>query len=129
MNGDSWCDFDPAALLDFHARVGALATIATVAAAERVDGGFVELDARGAVAGFSEKAALARSGVLSTGVYALESRFWNDIPPSRSCSLEEEVFPALVGHGLFGWPAPAVLYDIGTPERLDAFRRAFAGDY
>jgi len=127
MNGDSLCDFDPAPLLDFHTRVEALATLATVATKSRADGDFVELDARGAVTRFSEHAPLTGSGALNAGIYALGSAFWSEIPSDRSCSLEKETFPALVGRGLFAWPTTAALHDIGTAERLEAFRRSQLG--
>src|SRR5205085_1695910 len=72
MNGDSWCEFDPWLLLDFHARAGALATLATVAAGARRNGDFIECDARGAVARFSAHAPRSAAGALNAGVYALE---------------------------------------------------------
>jgi mannose-1-phosphate guanylyltransferase len=43
-------------------------------------------------------------------------------------SFEREVFPALVGHGLYGFDAPGYWIDIGTPERyLEATWDLLAG--
>ncbi|MBI4060283.1 MAG: NTP transferase domain-containing protein [Elusimicrobia bacterium] len=123
MNGDSFCDFDPAALLEAHAASGGPATIAVVSAAGRTDGGFVELAKTGEIARFSEKSGTARH--INAGIYALNSEVWPYIPAERPCSLEKEVFPSLLKRGLRGWIAPAELFDIGTPERLDAFRKTF----
>jgi mannose-1-phosphate guanylyltransferase len=39
------------------------------------------------------------------------------IPADRNVSIEREVWPQLVGHGLFGYAADAYWLDIGTPER------------
>ena len=39
------------------------------------------------------------------------------IAAGRAVSFEREVFPALVGDGLFGFPAEGYWIDIGTPER------------
>lgn len=125
MNGDSFCDFDPRALLEAHARGGGPATIAVVPAAGRTDGGFIELSAAGEIARFSEKTQAAR--YINAGVYALDSEVWSGIPQGRPCSLEKEIFPSLLGKGLRGWAAPAELFDIGTPERLETFRRLRAG--
>ena len=38
-------------------------------------------------------------------------------PAGRAVSFEREVFPALVGDGLYGWQAEGYWIDIGTPER------------
>jgi NDP-sugar pyrophosphorylase family protein len=121
MNGDSFCDFDPGALLEAHARGGGPATIAVVPAAGRTDGGFIELSEAGEITRFTEKTEASRH--INAGVYALDSEVWRDIPAGKPCSLEREIFPSLLGRGLRGWIAPAELFDIGTPERLEAFRR------
>jgi mannose-1-phosphate guanylyltransferase len=39
------------------------------------------------------------------------------IPADRNVSIEREVWPQLVGKGLFGYAAEAYWLDIGTPER------------
>lgn len=121
MNGDSFCDFDPGALLEAHARGGGPATIAVVPAAGRTDGGFIELSENGEVTRFTEKTEAAHH--INAGVYALDTEVWQEIPTGRPCSLEREIFPSLLGRGLRGWIAPAELFDIGTPERLESFRR------
>ena len=43
------------------------------------------------------------------------------IPPDREVSIEREVFPKLVGKGLYGRRLEGYWIDIGTPER---FRQA-----
>ena len=39
------------------------------------------------------------------------------VPPDRNVSIEREVWPRLIGDGLYGFPADAYWLDIGTPER------------
>ncbi|MEA2438334.1 MAG: mannose-phosphate guanylyltransferase, partial [Thermoleophilaceae bacterium] len=39
------------------------------------------------------------------------------VPPGRAVSIEREVFPELVGHGLYGYLSDGFWIDIGTPER------------
>jgi mannose-1-phosphate guanylyltransferase len=48
--------------------------------------------------------------VLERGVLEL-------IAPDRNVSIEREVWPRLVGNGLYGFPAHAYWLDIGTPQR------------
>ena len=50
------------------------------------------------------------------------------IPAGRAVSFEREVFPALVGDGLYGYAAEGYWIDIGTPERyLEATHDLLAG--
>ena len=39
------------------------------------------------------------------------------LEPETSASIERDVFPRLVGDGLYGCPAEGYWLDIGTPER------------
>ena len=39
------------------------------------------------------------------------------VPPERNVSIEREVWPRLVGDGLYGFPSEGYWLDIGTPER------------
>ncbi len=39
------------------------------------------------------------------------------VPPERAVSIEREVWPLLIGHGLYGYPSESYWLDIGTPER------------
>jgi mannose-1-phosphate guanylyltransferase len=50
------------------------------------------------------------------------------IPSGRAVSFEREVFPTLVGNGLYGYDAAGYWIDIGTPERyLEATWDLLAG--
>ena len=40
------------------------------------------------------------------------------IPPDRAVSIEREVFPQLIGEGLYGIRLEGYWIDIGTPERF-----------
>jgi mannose-1-phosphate guanylyltransferase len=39
------------------------------------------------------------------------------MPETGPCSIEREVFPNLIGRGLYGFPGDGYWLDIGTPER------------
>ena len=50
------------------------------------------------------------------------------IPAGRAVSIEREIFPELVGNGLYGYPFDDYWIDIGTPERyLEATYDLLAG--
>jgi mannose-1-phosphate guanylyltransferase len=55
--------------------------------------------------------------LISAGAYVLERDVLALIPPDRNVSIEREVWPQLVGDGLYGFAADAYWLDIGTPER------------
>ena len=116
MNGDSFCPVDYAALLEFHVAHAAAATIAVVRSAGSGDVGYVRRGDDGAVAGFVEKPP-SGEGWVNAGIYAFEVAAVDELPESSPLSLEREVFPGLVGRGLYSYATEGPLVDIGTPER------------
>ncbi|HEX3737117.1 MAG TPA: NDP-sugar synthase, partial [Solirubrobacterales bacterium] len=79
--------------------------------------GLVERDPSGAVLDFTEKTGEAVPGAVNAGTYVLERSVLDLIPPDREVSIEREVFPRLVGDGLYAVPLAGYWMDIGTPER------------
>ena len=58
----------------------------------------------------------------------LERELVDSIPAGRAVSFEREVFPSLVGDGLYAFDAAGYWIDIGTPERyLEATWDLLAG--
>ena len=47
----------------------------------------------------------------------LEREVLELVPPDRNVSIEREVWPRLIGDGLYGFPSESYWLDIGTPER------------
>ena len=54
---------------------------------------------------------------VNAGAYVLERSVIDLIPAGRAVSIEREVFPRLVGQGLFGRRLEGYWMDIGTLER------------
>src|SRR5205085_9844214 len=54
---------------------------------------------------------------INAGAYVLEGSVLERVPAGRPVSFEHEVFPTLVGDGLYGYMAAGYWIDIGTPER------------
>ena len=120
VNGDSFCAVDLSALLKAHHDADVLATVALVAGDGRSDGGSVMMNLHGRIASFREK---GTSGpYLNAGIYACAAQFLDYVPDRRPCSLEHDVLPSVLAKGILGFVTPEPLYDIGTPERLTAFR-------
>jgi mannose-1-phosphate guanylyltransferase len=129
LNGDVLTDMDLRAELEQHQRSGARVTLALVGVHETSSYGVVPTDGEGRVEAFLEKS----GGELPTdrvnaGAYVIERGVAELIPPGRAVSFEREVFPELVGAGLYGWQADGYWIDIGSPERyLEATWDLLAG--
>ncbi len=120
VNGDVLTDLDLTAQVAHHERTGAVGTLALVSVEDPTPYGLVRLDEDHAVREFVEKppADQIDTDLISAGAYVLERSVLDLVPPDRSVSIEREVWPQLVGAGLYGTPhRDAYWLDVGTPER------------
>jgi mannose-1-phosphate guanylyltransferase len=120
VNGDVLTDFDLSAQLAQHEQTGALATIALVAVEDPTMYGLVRLSDDRAVDDFVEKPRPDEidSDLINAGAYVLERSILDEMPPpGATISIERQVFPRLVGRGLYGFVGHGYWLDIGTPER------------
>lgn len=126
MNGDSFCAADLNAFCDWHhARPSKASMLLTqVANSERY--GAVDVDSDGVVIEFAEKKKGAGPNWINGGVYLLERDVLLSIPEGKPASLEYDIFPRLVGHGLYGYPSRGRFLDIGTPDDFSMAEAFFA---
>jgi mannose-1-phosphate guanylyltransferase len=139
LNGDVLTDIDLTAQIAQHERTGARATLALVPVEDPTAYGLVRLTPEHAVSEFVEKpssdqleggAARGQAGrggadrplysytnLISAGAYVLERDVLELVPAERNVSIEREVWPLLIGQGLYGFPSESYWLDIGTPER------------
>jgi mannose-1-phosphate guanylyltransferase len=131
LNGDVLTDLDLTALIRSHEANGATATLALYPVDDPTAYGLVRRaggpEAPGAapaapdgeVLGFLEKPGAGEidTNEISAGAYVMERRVLDLISPGRMVSIEREVFPRLVGDGLYGHALAGYWMDIGTPER------------
>jgi mannose-1-phosphate guanylyltransferase len=120
LNGDVLTDIDLTAQLEQHERTKARATLALVAVEDPSGYGLVRLAADRAVTEFVEKPDESEidTNLINAGAYVLERDVLDEMPAAgTNVSIERDVFPRLVGRGLFGHPADGYWLDIGTPER------------
>jgi mannose-1-phosphate guanylyltransferase len=129
LNGDCLTDIDLTAQLAQHEATGAKATLALVAVDDTSSYGVVPTAEDGSVEAFLEKRpGPAPTNRINAGAYVLEREVVERVPPGRAVSIETEIFPELVGDGLYGYEADAYWIDIGTPERyLEATYDLLAG--
>jgi mannose-1-phosphate guanylyltransferase len=120
LNGDVLTDMDLTAQLAQHEATGASGTLALIGVEDPTAYGLVRLRADNAVSEFLEKPDPSEidTNLVNAGAYILERSVLETLPPAgTNCSIERHVFPALVGHDLYGFPQTGYWMDIGTPER------------
>jgi mannose-1-phosphate guanylyltransferase len=119
LNGDVLTDIDLTAQIAQHERTGARATLALVPVEDPSAYGLVRTASDGAVEAFVEKPSPDQidTNRISAGAYVLERSVLDGLTTGAPASIERDVFPDLVGHGLYGYLAEGYWLDIGTPER------------
>jgi mannose-1-phosphate guanylyltransferase len=119
LNGDVLTDLDLSRQIAQHEASGAKATLALVPVADPTAYGLVHLEPDSSVRDFVEKPSsdAIDTNLISAGAYVLEREILELVPPDRNVSIEREVWPQLIGEGLYGFPSESYWLDIGTPDR------------
>jgi mannose-1-phosphate guanylyltransferase len=120
LNGDVLTDIDLTAQLAQHQDTGAVATIALIGVDDPSAYGLVRRHPDNSVSEFLEKPSPDQidTNLINAGAYILERSMLEGMPPPGSnISIERDVFPSLVGRGLFGYASDGYWIDIGTPDR------------
>ncbi len=117
LNGDVLSDMDLSAQVAQHEETGAQATLALVGVADPSSYGLVRIGADNSIEQFVEKPSADQidTKLISAGAYVLEREVLELIPADRNVSIEREIWPQLVGKGLYAYPHEAYWLDIGTP--------------
>jgi mannose-1-phosphate guanylyltransferase len=119
LNGDVLTDLDLTAQIEQHERTNARATLALTPVEDPSAYGLVRTTSDGAVTEFVEKPAPDQidTNNISAGAYVLERSVLDLLEADQPASIERDVFPRLVGEGLYGCVSEGYWLDIGTPER------------
>jgi mannose-1-phosphate guanylyltransferase len=117
LNGDVLTDLDMTALMKFHEQRRAQATLGLYPVPDATGYGLVEHAGDGAVLEFLEKPVQPGPGEVNAGTYVLEHPVLDLIPDAQMVSIEREVFPRMIGEGLYALRLEGYWMDIGTPER------------
>jgi mannose-1-phosphate guanylyltransferase len=119
LNGDVLTDIDLSAQIAQHEATGATATLALVPVADPTNYGLVHVNDDRSVRDFLEKPSpdAIDTNMISAGAYVLERSILDLVPADRNVSIEREVWPRLVGNGLYAFSSESYWLDIGTPDR------------
>lgn len=115
MNGDLLTTLNYAELVQYHKKMGAVATVAMHKREVKIDLGVIQLDGDNRIEGYIEKPLYNYN--VSMGVYIFEPRVLNYIPAGKYFD-----FPDLVqrlldsGETIVGYPYEGYWLDIGRPD-------------
>jgi mannose-1-phosphate guanylyltransferase len=135
FNGDVLTDVDLGKVLATHSAVGAAASIVLTPVPNPSAYGLVETDGEGRVRRFVEKPGPDEitTDTINAGIYILETRLLDLVPPGQNHSIERAFFPGLLARGerVQGYVHRGYWIDIGTPGKYlqvhrDILRGLFA---
>jgi NDP-sugar pyrophosphorylase family protein len=127
LNGDSYCDVDLAALVQFHRAESAEASLVLVRVPDASRFGQVRMGRTGRVLRFEEKGETQVSGWINAGVYLIDRALVAEVPPGRAMSLERDLLPGWVAERrVRGYRCDGRFLDIGTPESYAEAEEFFA---
>lgn len=115
MNGDSFLDLNFGELLRFHRVKSAVVSMAVRRVPDAARYGTVQLAEDNRVVGFREKNGTQMPGLINGGVYVFSRSVLAHIPDGPA-SLEKEIFPCVLQHGVYALEQRGMFIDIGTPE-------------
>jgi len=116
LNGDSFCQFNLNHFYKFHLEKKAKASILLTKASDCSRFGSVNINNCDEIISFIEKSNIKCKGLINAGVYILEADLMLHFPQGQAISIEKEIFPRLIGCGLYAFTIEGVFCDIGTPE-------------
>ncbi len=125
ISGDVLTDIDLGAIIEFHTKQEAMATIGLVHIENPLEFGIVITREDGRIERFLEKPTWGQvfSDTINTGIFVLEPEIFDHIAPDRPVDFSGEVFPDLLAGDipLYGAVAEGYWEDVGT---IDAYVRA-----
>ncbi len=126
LNGDSFSEFNAEKFIEFYKQKKATALILLRKSKDNKDYGLITIDRRSEIIFFNEKGSFMRNSLINGGVYLFSKSVFSMMPKKEKFSLEYDLFPQMVGRGLYGCKEPGFFIDIGTPERYFAAKKYFS---
>ena len=117
ISGDCVCDLDLTALMDFHRKRGAAATLGLYHHKTPLEYGLVLTDEEGRIERFVEKPAWGQvfTDQVNTGIYLLSPAAMDRVPRNTAWDFGKDLFPALLREGapLYGLSLAGYWCDMG----------------
>jgi len=124
ISGDVLTDIDLKRAVEFHKRNNSAATIVLTRVENPLPFGIVITDEEGRIVRFLEKPSWGEvfSDTINTGIYILEKKVLDYIPPDREFDFSKDLFPLMLEkkEPLFGYIAEGYWKDVGSLEEYRA---------
>lgn len=116
ISGDAVTDIDIGAAVSFHYKSKAEATVILARRKDPRRYGTAILGDDGEILSFREKPSWenAVSGLVSTGIYIISANVLASVEKNKCSDFARDVFPKLIGKGLYGCVSDGYWCDIGT---------------
>ena len=117
FNGDVVSSINLEKMIDYHHSIKAKGTLALWEVENPNRFGVVKF-VKGEILEFQEKPPKGEelSNLINAGTYILEPEIISMIPADQKISIERDIYPKIVGNGLYGIPFEGYFIDAGTPE-------------
>ena len=117
FNGDVVTSINLDEMIEYHKSKKAKGTLALWEVENPNRFGVVKL-VKGEILEFQEKPPRGEelSNIINAGTYILEPEIISIIPENEKISIERDIYPKIVGNGLYGMPFEGYFIDAGTPE-------------
>ena len=122
FNGDVISSINLEKMIEYHRSKNASGTLALWEVENPNRFGVVKY-VNGEILKFQEKPHKGEelSNLINAGTYLLEPEIIKKIPSNQKISIERDIYPKIVGNGLYGFPFTGYFIDAGTPQSyLDA---------
>ena len=124
MNGDVLTTLNYTELVQYHKRMGAVATVAMHRRQVKIDLGVIQLDGDNRVKGYIEKPVYDYD--VSMGIYVFSPRVLSYIPSGKYFDFPDLVHRLLEsGETIIGYPYEGYWLDIGRPDDYEQAVRDF----
>ncbi len=124
ISGDVLTDIDLNKAVEFHKKNGSTATIVLTRVENPLPFGIVITDEEGRIVRFLEKPSWGEvfSDTINTGIYILEKKVLDYIPPDREFDFSKDLFPLMLEkkEPIFGYTAEGYWKDVGSLEEYRA---------
>ena len=125
-NGDTLLPVDYGAMREVFAGFPGLVMISAYPSKEKPN---LSVDREGLVTGYSRKGGGGGFAYVDAGVSLFRRGIADYFPGGEKFSLEDEVYPELIGSGkIKAYPLAERFYDIGTPEGVKRFEKFVEGE-
>ena len=118
ISGDALTDIDLSRVMEYHQQKGAAATIVLTSVSNPLEYGVVITKKDGSINRFLEKPSWGEvfSDQVNTGIYVMEPRVLDLLPPAAVVDWSSDVFPKMLANSmpLYGYLASGYWCDIGN---------------